>query len=82
VAAALAVSDDEDIMLMTSSGQSVRIPASTVSIVGRATQGVRLMSLKEGEIIQDITRVAKDEEAEEETEGAEATEAETPEATS
>ena len=56
VAAALAVSDDEDIMLMTSSGQSVRIPASTVSIVGRATQGVRLMSLKEGEIIQDITK--------------------------
>jgi len=62
VAAALAVSDDEDIMLMTSSGQSVRIPANSISIVGRATQGVRLMSLNEGETIQDITRVAKDDE--------------------
>ncbi len=77
VAAALAVADDEDIMLMTSSGQSVRIPAESVSIVGRATQGVRLMSLKEGETIQDITRVAKEEVVEEEA-AVETAEAETP----
>ena len=77
VAAALAVADDEDIMLMTSSGQSVRIPAESISVVGRATQGVRLMSLKDGETIQDITRVAKDEAVEEEA--ADPAEAETAE---
>ena len=80
VAAALAVADDEDIMLMTSSGQSVRIPAESISVVGRATQGVRLMSLKDGETIQDITRVAKDEAVEEEAADPAEAETETPEA--
>jgi DNA gyrase subunit A len=48
-------------MLMTNSGQSVRIAADGISVLGRAAQGVKLMSLREGEKIQDVARVVKDE---------------------
>ena len=53
-------------MLMTSSGQSVRISVAQVRQAGRNTMGVKLMSLREGEIIQDIAQVVAfgDEEAE------------------
>ncbi|MDG2123159.1 MAG: DNA gyrase C-terminal beta-propeller domain-containing protein, partial [Verrucomicrobiales bacterium] len=72
VAGAIVIGDDEDVMLMTSSGQSVRIGADSISVLSRAAQGVRLMRLKDGESIQDVTRVAKDEEEEGEEEGVEA----------
>jgi DNA gyrase subunit A len=65
VCGALVVSEDDELMCMTSSGQSVRIPAKEVRIIGRATQGVKIMSLKKGEIIQDIARVVEGEATEE-----------------
>ncbi len=58
---ALRVSDEDEIMLMTSGGQSVRIACSGISRIGRATQGVKLMNLKAGESIQDVARIAPDE---------------------
>ena len=68
---ALRVTDDDEIMLMTSAGQSVRIACAGISKIGRATQGVKLMNLKEGELIQDIARIASDKtEGEEEEDGA------------
>ncbi len=42
------VKDDEDIMLITSEGVIIRIPASGISTIGRSTKGVRLMRLKDG----------------------------------
>jgi DNA gyrase subunit A len=53
-------------MLMTSSGQSVRISVAQVRQAGRNTMGVKLMTLREGETIQDIAQVVAfgDEEAE------------------
>jgi len=65
VVGALVVHEEDDIMLMTSSGQSVRIPATSISIVGRNAQGVRLMNLKEGETIQDLARVISEPEEDE-----------------
>jgi DNA gyrase subunit A len=47
--AALQLSTDQDIMLISSSGTLVRTPVVQVSIVGRNTQGVRLIRLDEGE---------------------------------
>jgi len=47
--AALQVSTDQEIMLISSSGTLVRTPVAQVSIVGRNTQGVRLIRLDEGE---------------------------------
>lgn len=65
VAGAIAVRDEDDVMVMTSSGKTVRINAGSISSIGRNAQGVKLVSLAEGEIIQDIVRVIG-EEAEEE----------------
>jgi DNA gyrase subunit A len=47
--AALQVSTDQEIMLISSSGALVRTPVAQVSIVGRNTQGVRLIRLDDGE---------------------------------
>lgn len=47
--AAIQVTTENELMLMSSSGVVVRTPASEVSVLGRNTQGVRLMKLDEGE---------------------------------
>jgi DNA gyrase subunit A len=63
VVAALAVTEQDELMLMTSKGQSVRIRVAEIRETGRNAQGVKLMDLKEGEVIQDVAIViAEDEE--------------------
>jgi DNA gyrase subunit A len=65
VVAALAVKESDELMLMTSKGQSVRIRVGGekgIRETGRNAQGVKLMDLKEGEIIQDVALVAADDE--------------------
>lgn len=64
VAGALRVSEKDDVMLMTNTGQSVRINAGEARLTGRNAQGVILMKTKDGEAIQDIARVVNDEEDE------------------
>jgi len=49
VVAARAVTDDDDIILISQGGLLVRIAASSVSRVGRNTQGVRVINLKDGD---------------------------------
>ena len=41
-----AVSDDEDLMLITKSGTAIRMAMSSISVLGRATQGVKLIELQ------------------------------------
>lgn len=65
VVSATVVADEDELMLMTTAGQSVRIKISTMRETGRATQGVKLMTLNEGEAIQDISIVIPDDEEEE-----------------
>ncbi len=60
----LRVCDEDEVMLMTDAGQSVRLRCESISVIGRNTQGVKLMNLKDGESIQDVARVAKDDEEE------------------
>jgi DNA gyrase subunit A len=71
VVAALAVADSDELMLMTSRGQSVRIRVSDIRETGRNAQGVKLMDLKKDEIIQDVATVIADEEESVTTEDAE-----------
>ncbi len=71
VISALKVAEEDEIMLMTNAGQSVRIKASEARLTGRIAQGVKLMNLKDGETIQDIARVVNDD-TEEESEAGEA----------
>ena len=55
--AALQVTLDQEIMLISSTGTLVRTPVREISIVGRNTQGVRLMRLAEGERLAGIERI-------------------------
>ncbi len=64
--AQLLVSEDEDIMLITVDGTIIRIPISSISIQGRATQGVRLMKVGNSRISR-VAPVAKEEELEDDT---------------
>ena len=40
------VSNDNDLMIITSKGLTIRLAVSSISVLGRATQGVRLINLK------------------------------------
>jgi len=55
--AALGVVREHEIMLISSGGTLVRTPVSDISIVGRNTQGVRLIRLEEGERLVGVERI-------------------------
>jgi DNA gyrase subunit A len=54
---ALQVSTDDEIMLMSQNGVLVRTPVKDISIVGRNTQGVRLIRLEEGDMLSGLERI-------------------------
>jgi DNA gyrase subunit A len=56
------ISDNEDIMITTLSGIVIRLGSENLRVMGRATQGVRVIKLDKGESIGDITVIAKAEE--------------------
>ncbi len=62
------VTDSEDIMMITSEGIIIRMPASTVSSIGRNTQGVRLIRMEEGVNVVSIALTEHEEEEETEEE--------------
>ena len=64
------VTDDEDAMIITNSGTIIRISLDQVSTLKRATQGVRLINLKEDQTVASVTKIAN-EGGEEETESTE-----------
>ncbi|MGB6222553.1 DNA gyrase subunit A [Haloferula sp.] len=66
VVRAVSVREEDELMLMTSGGQSIRIRVSEVREAGRNTMGVKLLSLNEGEKLQDIARVIPDADADDE----------------
>ena len=63
VVGAVAVTAEDELMLMTSGGQSIRIRVSDVREAGRNTMGVKLLSLKGDEKLQDIALVIPDDES-------------------
>jgi DNA gyrase subunit A len=56
------VSDEEDLMIITKNGVVIRIPVAEMRVMGRATQGVRLINLKGSEGIAAVTNVPHEEE--------------------
>ena len=64
VVGALTVRDSDELMLITTGGQMVRIRVSEVRETGRNTMGVKLMDLRENETLQDIAPVVSQEEVE------------------
>ncbi len=57
VAGALSVTEDDEIMMFTHAGQAVRAPVRDVRVIGRTTQGVRLINLAEGDKLIGICRI-------------------------
>ena len=53
-------SDDESLMLITAKGKMIKMAVSDVSVIGRATQGVRLINLDEGDKLVSATTLASD----------------------
>ncbi len=64
--AILGVKDEEDLMIITRGGITIRTPIEDLRVQGRATQGVRLINLKGTEEIAAVCSVEKEEESEEE----------------
>jgi len=62
VVAIKAVTDDNDLMIINKSGITLRLKLSAVRVMGRATQGVRLINLsKRGDVISSVCQVPKEE---------------------
>ena len=58
VIGAVAVADDDEIMLISDRGTLVRTPVAGVSVIGRNTQGVRLIALGDGESLVGLETIA------------------------
>ncbi|HNM47732.1 MAG TPA: DNA gyrase C-terminal beta-propeller domain-containing protein, partial [Candidatus Sumerlaeota bacterium] len=56
------VLDSDELILMTTQGQAIRFKVSGVRVIGRNTQGVRLLDLAEGDKIVAVSRVAEEDE--------------------
>jgi DNA gyrase subunit A len=64
VVGVISVRDSDDIMLITNQGMVQRTHVNEIRVVGRNTQGVRIMNLNEGDQIASIAKVAKEDEVE------------------
>ena len=63
------VDDDDELMMMTARGKIQRVAVSDISVIGRNTQGVRIMILDEGDTLAAIVRVPREEREEEDENG-------------
>jgi DNA gyrase subunit A len=59
------VNDDEDIMIINKSGIMIRMAVSNLRVMGRATQGVRLIKLNDEDEIAAVTKVESEKDEEE-----------------
>jgi len=66
VVSVLAVDDDHEIMAISSDGVVIRTPLEAISVLGRATQGVRIMKVGENEKLVSITKVQSEDDFEDE----------------
>jgi DNA gyrase subunit A len=69
-----AITDKDDIMIINKSGMTIRLAVSNLRLMGRATQGVRLINIRSGDSIASVTDVVGSPELLEETETSDATE--------
>ncbi len=54
------VSDNDDVMFISQKGVVIRVPVSDVSVIGRNTQGLRLMRIVEGDRVVGATKIVKE----------------------
>ncbi|MBS3119428.1 DNA gyrase subunit A, partial [Candidatus Woesearchaeota archaeon] len=70
VVAIKVVDDDTEIMFISQHGIVIRVKATDISVIGRATKGVRLMRLREGDKVVDAARILQQKQHEKEIEKA------------
>jgi DNA gyrase subunit A len=61
VVAVRAVKDDDELMIITAKGIMIRTDLSAVRTIGRATQGVRLIRVDEGDQVVSVAKIAREE---------------------
>ncbi|MDQ8183408.1 DNA gyrase subunit A [Pelagicoccus sp. SDUM812005] len=66
VAGALAVRENDEIMMLTKNGQAVRTKVADINLIGRITKGVRCINLNEGDKLLGIARIVEDDEEKDE----------------
>ncbi len=59
------VTDNDDLMIITENGMTIRLAIGLVRLMGRTAQGVRLINLKENSTIASVARVSKSEDIDE-----------------
>src|SRR5213076_3408235 len=59
------VHDDDEVMLISHQGMILRMKAGDIRTIGRATQGVRLIGMEEGDAVVSVAKLAEREETEE-----------------
>ncbi|MGD0484191.1 MAG: DNA gyrase subunit A, partial [Gemmatimonadales bacterium] len=57
---------DDELMVITRGGVIIRLPVNDIRVIGRNTQGVKIINLDEGDTVQDVARVVNEEEGGEE----------------
>jgi DNA gyrase subunit A len=72
------VTDGEGLMLITQTGMIIRINVATVRLVGRSTQGVKLMDLDAGDLLVAVAKLAEEEKLDDNPDGTDAPEPEDP----
>jgi len=68
------VTDNDDLMIINKSGVAIRIPVKDLRIMGRATQGVRLINLKNSDSIASVAKVVHDDNSEQDNQNEESSE--------
>ena len=68
------VTDDDNLMIINRSGLTIRLDVSSLRVMGRNTQGVRLINLRNGDSIAAVAKVSASKDEEETTEINEANE--------
>ncbi|HEX5447280.1 MAG TPA: DNA gyrase C-terminal beta-propeller domain-containing protein, partial [Pirellulales bacterium] len=71
VVSVVSVSDDDELLMITARGKLQRTAVNEISVIGRNTQGVRIMSLDEGDTLAAAVRVPREERGAEEPEAPE-----------
>ena len=52
----------DDIMIISRKGVVIRCPLSQISVIGRNTQGVKLINLEEDDVVMDVAHLVREEE--------------------
>jgi DNA gyrase subunit A len=55
----LQVQEDDEVMLVTNGGKILRLEVKGISVIGRVTQGVKLMDAETGEQVVSLAKVAE-----------------------